>query len=169
MSTISSIVMSSTRSILSMIPITTERQTTRTSGPEDSRRSSSIVRESTIGDGDTDVCCLGRTQNTLAHLGFSVDVSTSNQSPERQRISVGLYLDTTIRVRFAFRLRPHDLILDYGNALDKEQEVIKTCMARNFGKAIEIRFLRATRRTPDSQEYLISEIELSALHTISLT
>ena len=79
----------------------------------------------------------GRTQNTLAHLGFSVDVSTSNQSPERQRISVGLYLDTTIRVRFAFRLRPHDLILDYGNALDKEQEVIKTCMARNFGKAIE--------------------------------
>ena len=111
----------------------------------------------------------GRTQNTLAHLGFSVDVGTSNQSPERQRISVGLYLDTTIRVRFAFRLRPHDLILDYGNALDKEQEVIKTCMARNFGKAIEIRFLRATRRTPDSQEYLISEIELSALHTISLT
>lgn len=111
----------------------------------------------------------GRTQNTLAHLGFSVDVGTSTQVQERQRISVGLYLETLVRVRFAYRVRPHDLILDLGNALDKEQEVIKTCMARNFGKAIEIRFLRATRRTPDSQEYIISEIELSALHTISIS
>ena len=111
----------------------------------------------------------GRTQNTLAHLGFSVEVSGSQQSNERQRIAVGLYVDTTVRVKIAYRLRPHDLILDYGNALDKEQEVIQAVMNRNFAKGIEVRFLRATRRTPDSQEYLISEIELQALHTIELT
>jgi hypothetical protein len=111
----------------------------------------------------------GRTQNTLAHLGFSVEVSGSQQANERQRIAVGLYVDTTVRVKIAYRLRPHDLILDYGNALDKEQEVIQAVMQRNFAKGIEIRFLRATRRTPDSQEYLISEIELQALHTIELT
>jgi hypothetical protein len=99
----------------------------------------------------------GRTQNTLAHLGFAVD------------IAVGLYVDTTVRVKLAYRLRPHDLVLDYGNALDKEQEVIQAVMQRNFAKGIEVRFLRASRRTPDSQEYLISEIELSALHTIELT
>jgi hypothetical protein len=106
----------------------------------------------------------GRTQNTLAHLGFAVEVSGSQQANERQRIAVGLYVDTTVRV-----LRPHDLVLDYGNALDKEQEVIQAVMQRNFAKGIEVRFLRASRRTPDSQEYLISEIELSALHTIELT
>jgi hypothetical protein len=111
----------------------------------------------------------GRTQNTLAHLGFSVEVSNSQQANERQRIAVGLYVDTTVRVKLAYRLRPHDLVLDYGNALDKEQEVIQSVMNRNFAKGIEVRFLRATRRTPDSQEYLISEIELQALHTIELT
>lgn len=111
----------------------------------------------------------GRTQNTLAHLGFAVEVSGSQQSNERQRIAVGLYVDTTVRVKLAYRLRPHDLVLDYGNALDKEQEVIQAVMNRNFAKGIEVRFLRASRRTPDSQEYLISEIELSALHTIELT
>ena len=111
----------------------------------------------------------GRTQNTLAHLGFSVEVSSSQQANERQRIAVGLYVDTTVRVKIAYRLRPHDLVLDYGNALDKEQEVIQSVMNRNFAKGIEVRFLRASRRTPDSQEYLISEIELQALHTIELT
>ena len=111
----------------------------------------------------------GRTKNTLAHLGFSVEVSSSQQANERQRIAVGLYVDTTVRVKIAYRLRPHDLVLDYGNALDKEQEVIQSVMNRNFAKGIEVRFLRASRRTPDSQEYLISEIELQALHTIELT
>lgn len=111
----------------------------------------------------------GRTQNTLAHLGFAVEVSNSQQANERQRIAVGLYVDTTVRVKLAYRLRPHDLVLDYGNALDKEEQVIQAVVARNFAKGIEVRFIRASRRTPDSQEYLISEIELQALHTIQLT
>ena len=34
------------------------------------------------------------------------------------------------------------------------QEVIQAVMQRNFAKGIEVRFLRATRRTPDSQEFL---------------
>jgi len=111
----------------------------------------------------------GRTQNTLAHLGFAVEVSSTQQANDRQRIAVGLYVDTSVKIKLAYRLRPHDLILDYGNALDKEQNVIKTLMQRNFAKGIEVRFLRATRRTPDSQEYLISEIDLQVLHTIQLT
>ena len=111
----------------------------------------------------------GRAHNTLAHLGFSVDVNATNGANERQRTTVGAYVETLVRVRFAYRLRPHDIILDYGNALDKEQEVISAICARNFNRAIEIRLVRASRRTPDSQEYLISEIEFSALHTITLS
>jgi hypothetical protein len=111
----------------------------------------------------------GRTQNTLAHLGFAVEVTSTAETNERQRIAVGLYANTQVRIKYAYRLRPHDLVLDYGNALDKEGLIISAVMDRNYAKGIEIRFVRATRRTPDSQEYLISEIELQALHTISLS
>ncbi len=110
----------------------------------------------------------GRAHNTLAHLGFSVEVAQTSEIPERQRIPVGLYVNSSIRVKFAYRLRPHDIILDYGNALDKEQAVISVLLARNFAKGIEVKFIRATRRTPESQEYLISEIEINALHTIQI-
>lgn len=111
----------------------------------------------------------GRAQNSIAHLGFSVDISATNAENERQRTPVGAYVESLIRVRFAYRIRPHDVILDYGNALDKEQEVIAAICARDFNRAIEVRFVRASRRAPDSQEYLISEMEFSALHTISLS
>ena len=111
----------------------------------------------------------GRSQNTLGHLGFSVEMSATNGANERQRRSVGCYVESLVRVRFAYRIRPHDVVLDYGNALDKEQEVIGAVMARDFNRAIEIRFVRSSRRAPDSQEYIISEMEFSALHTFTLT
>ena len=111
----------------------------------------------------------GRSQNTLGHLGFSVEMSATNAANERQRRSVGCYVESLVRVRFAYRIRPHDVVLDYGNALDKEQEVIGAVMARDFNRAIEIRFVRSSRRAPDSQEYIISEMEFSALHTFTLT
>ena len=66
----------------------------------------------------------GRTQNTLAHLGFAVDIVTSNAAAERQRRPIGAMLESLARVKIAYRIRPHDVVLDYGNALDKEQEVI---------------------------------------------
>ena len=159
------------------------RQMIRTSALEDNQRYFSIVRDSIIVDGDTNVCiCQGAPESTRhknryhsriprgqTDLGFSVEVATTSETNERQRIAVGLYANTLVRIKYAYRLRPHDLILDYGNALDKEQEIISAVMDRNFSKGIEIRFVRATRRTPDSQEYIISEIELQALHTISLS
>ena len=111
----------------------------------------------------------GRSQNTIAHLGFAVEVTTSNAIAERQRRSVGVVLSSLVRVTFAFRLRPTDVITDYKLALDKEQDVIGAVLLsyNAIRPGVEIRFSRASRRAPESQEYLISEIEFEAIHTIS--
>jgi hypothetical protein len=111
----------------------------------------------------------GRSQNTLAHLGFAVDIANSNASDERQRRAVGALIESNIRVKIAYRIRPHDIVVDYGNALDKEQEVIAALMNPNYGKGIELRLVSVLRNSPDSQEYLISEILFSCIHTISIT
>ena len=111
----------------------------------------------------------GRSQNTLAHLGFAVDITNSNAADERQRRAVGALIESNVRVKIAYRIRPHDIVVDYGNALDKEQEVIATLMNPNFGKGIELRLVSISRNSPDSQEYLISEILFSCVHTISIT
>ena len=108
-----------------------------------------------------------RTQNTLAHKGFSVGIATSNALPERQRRSVGLFLESVIRVKIAYRIRPSDIILDYSLALDAENIVIGKVLASyaSIQSGVELRFSRVTRFAPDSQEYLISDIEFLAVHT----
>ena len=111
----------------------------------------------------------GRTQNTLAHLGFAIDISVSNAGLERQRRAIGIMLDSLVRIKIAYRIRPHDIVLDYGNALDKEQEVLAALMNPNYGKGIELRLTSINRNSPDSQEYIITEILLSCTHTISIT
>ena len=63
----------------------------------------------------------GRNENSVAHKRFAVQVSISNASPERQRRAVGVMMETTVRVKFAYRLRPKDAYpVDYDLALDTE-------------------------------------------------
>ena len=108
----------------------------------------------------------GRIENTIAHLGFGIMTASSSAVPERQRRHVGLYLSTTVRVIFEYRLRPHDAYpTDYDLALDTEQAVIAAVMGV-YNSPVQLRFERATRRCPDSLEFMISEIEFTVLHTI---
>lgn len=110
-----------------------------------------------------------RTQNTLAHKGFSVGIATSNGLNERQRKSVGVFVESVVRVRIAYRIRPSDIILDLDAALDAEKVVIGKVLASysSIQTGVEIRFSRVTRFSPDSQEYLVSDIEFLATHTIN--
>ncbi len=110
-----------------------------------------------------------RTQNTLAHKGFSVGIATSNGLNERQRRSVGLFVESVVRVRIAYRIRPNDIILDYDAAMDAEKTVIGKVLDTyaSIKSGVEIRFSRVTRFSPDSQEYLISDIEFLSVHTIT--
>ena len=50
-----------------------------------------------------------RQQNTLAHKSFVVGIETVEDTGERQRRNINLYVRTEVEIQFAFRLRPKDI------------------------------------------------------------
>jgi hypothetical protein len=110
----------------------------------------------------------GRTQDTIAHKGFSVQVQSSTAMEERQRRAVGEYVQTSIRLIFAYRLRPLDIYpTDYDNAMDAEETVINAVLqAYAANNRFTIRYLGSLREVTESQEYIIITTEYQALHTI---
>ena len=107
----------------------------------------------------------GRAQNTIAHLGFSVSISSTQAAEERQRRSNQIFLQSDISVTFSFRLRPHDMSDDINNATDKEQAIIEALLGSYSGGGFTIRYQRTQRRYPDSLEYIIIEMSFIAHHT----
>lgn len=111
---------------------------------------------------------LGRVQNSIAHKGFGVSVESSLANEDRQARRTPYYLATAIRIKFAYRLRPHSVIDDYGSAMDSEQDVLVAVLgsyASNLG--LQVRYNRSIRNFTDSLEYIIIELELTALHHIN--
>ncbi len=108
---------------------------------------------------------IGRVQNTLAHKGFNVTLSSSQTMDSRDRRPI-YYLDTTVRVRFAYRLRPHDQNTDYNSALESEESIIEAVLGSyaSIQAGIQIKYARSTRQPVDSLEYIIIEIEFTTLH-----
>lgn len=109
-----------------------------------------------------------RVQNTLAHKGFTIDVTTSNDEGERMRGTGSIYLSSTVRVIFAYRLRPKDIIVDYDLSMDTEEDVIKAVLGSYAGiqAGMQVRYNRSTRDVPDSMEYMTTTLEFTILHTI---
>ena len=109
-----------------------------------------------------------RVQNTLAHKGFTIDVTTSNDEGERMRGTGSIYLSSTVRVIFAYRLRPKDIIVDYDLSMDTEEELIKAVLGSYAGiqAGMQVRYNRSTRDVPDSMEYMTTTLEFTILHTI---
>ena len=111
----------------------------------------------------------GRIQNTLAHKGYVVALPTTQQAPERQRRTIGVYVETQIEVKFAFRLRPTDAYpLDYNNALAVERTVINQILESyaSIKSGIQLRFETATRSATDSNEYMIHTLTFTIFHTL---
>lgn len=81
-------------------------------------------------------------------------------------------METTARVKFAYRLRPKDAYpTDYDLALDTEEEVIAAVLNsyQSIRPGVEIRFFRSARDITDSMEYMLFDIEFTTYHTISIT
>ncbi len=111
----------------------------------------------------------GRLQNTLAHKGFVVGIPNTQQLPERQRRVVGLYVQSSIEVKFAYRLRPLDAYpTDYNNALVAEREVTDQILQSyaTIKAGIQIRFDNASRISTDSNEYMIHTLNFTIFHTL---
>tara|TARA_R100000655_G_scaffold89653_1_gene130160 strand:+ start:18 stop:449 length:432 start_codon:yes stop_codon:yes gene_type:complete len=111
----------------------------------------------------------GRMQNTLAHKGFVVGLPNTQSAPERQRRSVGVYVQSSIEVKFAYRLRPLDAYpIDYNNALLTERTVTDQILQSyaTIKAGIQIRFEGSTRAATDSNEYMIHTLNFIIFHTI---
>ncbi len=109
----------------------------------------------------------GRIQNTLAHKGYVVGLPNSRQMPERQRGVI--YIESSIQIKFAYRLRPHDAYpLDYKNALLAEKQVTSQVLQsyQSIQQGIQIRFDSANRSATDSTEYMIHTINFIIYHSL---
>lgn len=112
----------------------------------------------------------GRTKDTIAHKSFSVGISVTNQfDAERQRRGVGVYVDSSVQVKFAYRLRPLDVYpTDYDLALNAEEQVINKCLSSYAAiqAEVQVRYLNSNRVATESNEYMIHTIDFQVLHTI---
>lgn len=110
----------------------------------------------------------GRTENTVAHKAFGVRLGSSAAMEERQRRSVGVYVQTPVQVIFSYRLRPLDIYpTDYDLAMDTEETVIaKVLETYSENNEFTIRYLGSSRQVTDSQEYVILNVEFTTIHTI---
>lgn len=113
----------------------------------------------------------GRTQESIAHKAFVVGIASTVAAEERQRRSVGEYVNSQVVVTFAHRLRPLDAYpTDYDNALTAEELVINAALeAYTFDSGngkFTIRYTASTRTVTDSQEYIIITLTFSVLHTL---
>ena len=112
----------------------------------------------------------GRTRETVVHKAFVVSVDQTNQVvEERQRRTIGVYVQSNVQVRFSFRLRPMDMYPnDYDNALNAEVQVINACMKSYaaINNKVQVRYISSSRLVTESQEYMIHTIDFTVLHTI---
>ena len=112
----------------------------------------------------------GRMQNTIANKAYTVQIGTILAGDDRQRRTVGEYLQTAIIIRFASRLRPHDCYpTDYDSSFDLLQQIIAAVIGdyASIRQGLSVRFLSASHSIPESIEWIIHEIQLSAFHTIN--
>lgn len=113
----------------------------------------------------------GRAQDTIAHKGFTVAVGPTAQGAERQRRAIGVYVQTDIQVRFSYRLRPLDVYpTDYDLCLNAEESVILACLNsyQAIQPEVQVRYTSSDRASTASNEYMITTINFTVLHTIGV-
>ena len=113
----------------------------------------------------------GRTQESIAHKAYVVGIASTVAAEDRQRRSIGEYVNSQVVITFAHRLRPLDAYpTDYDNALTAEELVINAALeAYTFDSGngkFTIRYQSSNRTVTDSQEYIIINLTFSVLHTL---
>ena len=113
-----------------------------------------------------------RAPQSVAQKRFWIGITGAIASDDgRQNTAVGAQMDTTVSVKFAYRLRPKDQVTDYGGALDQAELVINKLTARGapLSTDLQIRFAQLTTDITTSGEYIIPTAEFSVLHFIPLS
>ena len=112
-----------------------------------------------------------RAPQSVAHLRFWVGITEGSARPDdTQRAGQGIFMDTTVAVKFAYRLRPKDQVIDLDAAMDKAEILIQalTTRAAPLYTNLHIRFRGITPEITTPGEFAIMHLEFSALHFITL-
>ena len=113
----------------------------------------------------------GLIPESVGHKRFAVKVSTSAPVASRQAVRDGLYLPTTILVRYAYRLRPKDLKTDVAAATAAEELITAAILADDstLKASMSVQYLGTLSRVVTSSgEYHLTELQFEALHRTSM-
>jgi hypothetical protein len=102
---------------------------------------------------------------------FVVHVAeTQDLRAYRGKPAEGTLVESTLIVRYSWRLAPKDMAGTYDNALDGEQAVINKLMVYDatWPLSYKFQFVRVTRETNDVGEWVVGSVEFRVVHTLPL-
>lgn len=114
----------------------------------------------------------GRSPNTVSHQRFSVGITGVNtRDDSRQKTTTGVMCETTVLIRYPFRIKPKDQVESYDNALDSAESIMKSITNRSdaLHESLQIRFEGLDNELADSGEYLTLTLNFNVLHYLTLT
>jgi hypothetical protein len=113
----------------------------------------------------------GRDADLSSGTWFVVHVSeTQDLRAYRGKPAEGTLVESTLIVRYSWRLAPKDMAGTYDNALDGEQAVINKLMVYDatWPLSYKVQFTRVTRETNDVGEWVVGAVEFRVVHTLPL-
>tara|TARA_R110001592_G_scaffold357740_1_gene661415 strand:- start:56 stop:499 length:444 start_codon:yes stop_codon:yes gene_type:complete len=114
----------------------------------------------------------GRDPASVLHKRFAVGVPRTEPVPNRrQKTADGAVCNTALGVTYCIRVKPKDQVASYDESLDAEAEIIKAVMAESTALRADasISFAGVVMREVDpAGEWIIGEIEFTALHILDL-
>jgi hypothetical protein len=113
----------------------------------------------------------GRDADLSSGTWFVVHVAeTQDLRAYRGKPAEGTLVESTLVVRYSWRLAPKDMAGTYDNALDGEQAVINKLMVYDatWPLSYKVQFVRVTRETNDVGEWVVGAVEFRVVHTLPL-
>lgn len=113
----------------------------------------------------------GRDADSLAHKCFVIHPSESTDTRQyRGRPAEGTLVETSLEVRYSWRLAPKDMSNSYDDALDGEQAIINKLMAYDATWPLNYKIQLDTfsRETNDIGEWVIGVVVFRVLMTLPL-
>jgi hypothetical protein len=113
----------------------------------------------------------GRDADSIAHKAFAVHpTSTDDLRAYRGRPAEGLLVETTLEVRYSWRLAPKGMSDSYDDALDGEQSVINKLMVFDptWPSSYKVQVVSTTRETSVLGEWVVGVITFRIVHTLPL-
>ena len=111
-----------------------------------------------------------RSPESVMHRGFAVGVPESRWTQNgRQRISVGSLDETTIAVRYAYKMKPKAQNASYDAALDDERSLIQAVVGMSRANVTGLVYVDTPRRAVlDEGEWIVIDVNFSAQHLSAL-